>query len=228
MYPKILLVDDIPMFLEIQRQILEPLPVQVALATGGREALRLADRLGPDLVVLDMNMPELDGVACCRALKRHREHRRIPIIMTVSDFGCDAELCLEAGCDTVLRKPLEAGRFLEAVTCLIPGLERRDRRLPLLRPVRVRSGGRSFGGALLNISKSGACLDPDETVKLGAPVELSFELSSTPECRFELRGRVVRLQPPDARGMQGEVGVAFVPDALPHMGLDLFIKAGLI
>lgn len=222
MYPKILLVDDIQMFLEIQRNILKPLSVQIATAADGHEALGVVEQFKPDLIVLDMNMPRMDGIACCKALKQHQKHRRIPVIMTVSAFGTGPEPWRAAGCDAVLHKPLDAGKFLEAVTAFLPGIDRRSKRAPLLAPVVVRTGGRTFGGALINISRSGACLEPDERIELGAAVALTFHLNSSRNSTLVLRGSVVRLRSPDAHGMQAGVGVAFANTARLQE-LDAFI-----
>jgi len=221
---KILLVDDIPMFLEIQKDLLKPFPVQIATAADGLEALGLVERFGPDLVVLDMHMPGMDGVACCSALKLHSKHRRIPIIMMVSTLECEAEICRAAGCDAVLQKPLDAGSFLDAVNAFIPGIEARSKRVPLLAPVVVRSGGRTFGGALLNISRSGACLEPDENVAVGAPVELTLQLPSAEKGTVELRGSVVRLRSPDINGMHAGVGICFEDPVQLQKDLDTLIK----
>jgi len=206
------------MFLEIQKNILKPLPVQIATAADGNAALELVKRFGPDLVVLDMNMPKMDGVACCRALKQHRDFRRIPVIMTISSFGGNEELCRAAGCDALLHKPIDAGSFLDAVTAFIPDIERRSRRIPLLAPVVVRTGGRTFGAALLDLSSSGACLEPDESVEVGATVDLTLQLRSAET--LELRGRVVRLRSADANGMHAGMGVAFEATAQLQKELD--------
>jgi CheY-like chemotaxis protein len=212
-FPKILLVDDIQMFLEIQKDLLKPLPVQIATAADGQEALGVVEQFAPDLVILDMNMPRMNGLACCQALKRHRDFRRIPVIMTVSIFGGDAELCRAAGCDALLHKPLDAGIFLDTVASFIPAIERRSRRVPLLAPVVVRTGGRTFGGALLDISKSGASLEPDECMEVGAAVDLTFHLRFERACTVQLQGCVVRQLPADIKGMNTAVAIAFTPSA---------------
>lgn len=209
---KILLVDDISMFLEIQKNILQALPVQIATARDGHEALRLVEQFGPDLVVMDANMPGMDGIACCSALKQHREHRRIPVIMTIPNCADNAELCRAAGCDALLQKPLETGLFLDAVTSFIPDIERRNRRVSLLAPVLITIGGRRVNGAIVNISRAGAFVEPDESLDIGAAVELTFTLPAPGHPTLHLPGRVTRLCSADAKGMNGGVGVAFTSD----------------
>jgi CheY-like chemotaxis protein len=208
--PRILLVDDIRMFLDIQKNILQALPVEVATATDGQEALRLVDEFSPDLIVLDSNMPGMDGVTCCAELKQHHRHRRIPVIMTVPNCDDNAALCRSAGCEAVLRKPLDAGVFLDAVTCFIPLVERRDRRVELLVPVEIKTQGRQFSGAILNISRSGALIEPDDTLSMGAELQLSFTLPLLGKAPCQLHAKVVRLCSSDLHGMHAGAGVAFI------------------
>lgn len=210
--PKILLVDDIKMFLEIQRNMLEALPVEVLTATDGDQALRMVDEFGPDLIVLDANMPGMDGVTCCSTLKQHARHRRIPVIMTVPNCADTDELCRAAGCEAVLRKPLDTGVFLDAVACFIPLVERRDRRVEVLIPITVRSEGGEFTGAIINLSRSGAMIEPDEPVRIGDLLQLAFVLPAAGSSRYLLRAKVVRQFRGDLNGMQSGVGVSFVTD----------------
>ncbi|HJV64570.1 MAG TPA: response regulator [Geomonas sp.] len=210
--PRILLVDDIKMFLDIQKNILQALPVDVATATNGHEALRLVEEFSPDLIVLDSNMPGMDGVTCCSELKQHHRHRRIPVIMTVPNCDDNAALCRAAGCEAVLRKPLDAGVFLDAVTCFIPLVERRDRRVEILVPVYIKIQGRQFSGAILNISRSGALIEPDEPVPAGAILQINFTLPLVNKSPIQLYAKVVRLCSPDSHGMHAGAGVAFVSE----------------
>lgn len=229
--PKILLVDDIKMFLEIQKNMLQALPVEVATATGGEEALGVVDEFAPDLIVLDANMPKMDGVDCCRLLKQHDRHSRIPVIMTVPNCSDNAALCREAGCDAILRKPLDTGIFLDAITCFIPVVERRDRRVELLTPVQVTMGRRVISGALLDISRSGACFEPDEVIATGTTVELSFTLPAADRPVIKMRAKVVRNGTTDLPGQLSGTGVAFIagdgaPTRVPvDSAISVFVKS---
>src|SRR3990172_5870177 len=87
---KILLVDDRPANLDVLRRVLETQGYQVLLAPSGEVALRNAARAGPDLILLDVMMPEMDGFEVCRQLKADAATRDIPVIfITARDLHED-------------------------------------------------------------------------------------------------------------------------------------------
>ncbi len=81
---KILLVDDDRDFVEATKIILESVPYQVAVAYDGSEALAKVRAEKPDLIILDIIMPQEDGFKVCRALKEDPQLARIPVIMLTS------------------------------------------------------------------------------------------------------------------------------------------------
>jgi putative two-component system response regulator len=105
---RILIVDDEPVNLAILRQILEP-DYRLIFACGGVDALTLAIKHHPALILLDIQMPELDGYAVCRALKADPQTETIPVIFvtTLSDLG-NEEIGFAAGCVDYLTKPVSA------------------------------------------------------------------------------------------------------------------------
>jgi len=115
---RILLVDDIAINRKVGERVLEKLGAVVELASNGREALQRMDRGRYDAVLMDCQMPDVDGYTATRA-QRVREHeekrRRIPIIaMTANAMPGDREKCLAAGMDDHIPKPLD--RDLVALT----------------------------------------------------------------------------------------------------------------
>jgi two-component system phosphate regulon response regulator PhoB len=104
--PKILVVDDEPDALELVGFNLKRAGFQVNTAAGGAEALRKARELLPDLIVLDVMLPEFDGLEVCRRLRGDSETAAIPIIMLTAKAGeIDRVLGLELGADDYLTKP---------------------------------------------------------------------------------------------------------------------------
>ena len=81
---KILLVDDDPDFVEATRIVLESAPYEVTVAYNGEEALQKVGEVNPDLIILDIIMPEQDGFKTCEALKSDPELSKIPVIMLTS------------------------------------------------------------------------------------------------------------------------------------------------
>ena len=117
----ILVVDDEPSIVELVRFTLEDADVRVVEASDGAEALILARRVKPDLVLLDVQMPRLDGLEACRQLRRERAFARTPIIMlTAAGQQADRARGLGAGADEYLTKPFSPLALLALVEALLP------------------------------------------------------------------------------------------------------------
>jgi DNA-binding response OmpR family regulator len=102
---QILLVEDSPTQALRLRLILERDGLKVSVARDGREGLRMAPVLLPDTVVLDVNLPDLDGFQVCQALKDHPATHGTPVIMlTVKDRAADTLAGLDAGADAYIPK----------------------------------------------------------------------------------------------------------------------------
>jgi CheY-like chemotaxis protein len=104
----ILLVEDYKDSREMLRLLLEGLSYRILEAKNGKEALNLASRETPDLVVTDFNLPDIDGTTLIRRLRKLGEKTsRIPIIMlTARDPSELYELVMAAGCTAFLSKPV--------------------------------------------------------------------------------------------------------------------------
>jgi CheY-like chemotaxis protein len=86
---KILIVDDNAANIDVMLQILEPLGYELAIATSGERALRVADHFGPDLILLDVMMPGMDGYDTCRRLKRPPLSLTAPVIFVTAKKETD-------------------------------------------------------------------------------------------------------------------------------------------
>ena len=116
----ILVVDDEPSIVELVRFTLEDADVRVVEASDGAEALILARRVKPDLVLLDVQMPRLDGLEVCRQLRREPAFARTPIIMlTAAGQQADRTRGLGAGADEYLTKPFSPLALLALVEALL-------------------------------------------------------------------------------------------------------------
>ncbi len=106
MQKTLLLVEDDPDLLEILRLTFELEGYRLVLARDGDEALKMAHRHGPDLIVLDVMLPKLDGIEVCRQLRAESAFRRVPILMlTAKGEESDVVLGLGIGADDYLVKP---------------------------------------------------------------------------------------------------------------------------
>ncbi len=102
----ILAVDDEPTILELVRYNLEREGYVVKTSSSGEEAIREADRIEPDCIILDLMLPGIDGLDVCRRLKQRERTRGIPVIMlTAKSEDSDVVTGLEVGADDYITKP---------------------------------------------------------------------------------------------------------------------------
>jgi CheY-like chemotaxis protein len=118
--PKILVVEDNEMNRDMLSRRLQRRGYEVILAVDGQQGLALAQTEAPDLILMDMSLPILDGWEATRQLKAEPRTRSIPIIaLTAHAMSGDRETALEAGCDDYDIKPIEMPRLLVKVETLL-------------------------------------------------------------------------------------------------------------
>jgi twitching motility two-component system response regulator PilH len=112
----ILIADDSPTALTLLQRILSPLGHRIVTAADGEEAQRALKDEPPDLVILDVVMPKLNGFELCRALKADPATASIPIFFVTSmDREADRWWGLKQGADEYIMKPVDAGQLVEKV-----------------------------------------------------------------------------------------------------------------
>src|SRR6266536_4820372 len=102
---RILVVDDVPENVRLLEAVLVPRGYDVVSAIDGRVALELAESAKPDLVLLDVMMPKLDGFAVCRLLREREQTAMLPVIMLTASEGPEKTKAIEAGADDFIAKP---------------------------------------------------------------------------------------------------------------------------
>jgi len=113
---KILVVDDEVDLVETIRFPLEIEGFQVLVSYNGEDALNQARKEMPDLILLDLMLPKLDGYKVCRLLKFDERYKHIPILMlTAKTQEKDRALGMETGADEYITKPFEMDELLEKV-----------------------------------------------------------------------------------------------------------------
>lgn len=122
MAKRILIVDDYPHIVEVLRLRLEKAGYEVHAAGDGQEGLTMARRLIPDLIILDLMLPKLNGYMVCRFLKFDQKYKNIPIIMLTSRRRpTDEAMGLKTGADAYVRKPYDPVELLSLVRKLTGG-----------------------------------------------------------------------------------------------------------
>lgn len=118
--PRVLIVEDDRDNRTIYRTILEYFSFQVLEATDGEQGVRLAQELLPDLVLMDISIPIIDGHEATRILKTDPATASIPIIaLTAHASKEDRELAAAAGCDAYIAKPGDPNHVVSEVTRLL-------------------------------------------------------------------------------------------------------------
>lgn len=118
---KILIIDDDPDVLETMTAVLETRDYQVLTALSGLEGISKAGKEKPDLIIMDVLMPEVDGFATCKMIKENKEIKNIPVILlTGTGMVGDLEKGLAAGAIDFMIKPIDWDKLFLRIKKLIP------------------------------------------------------------------------------------------------------------
>ncbi len=113
---RILCVEDNPQNMRLVRKILGTAGYETAEAVDGLSGLHMAQQEHFALILLDVNLPDIDGLEVARQLKANADTRDIPCIaLTANAMHGDRERCLEAGCDGYVPKPITKGELLHTI-----------------------------------------------------------------------------------------------------------------
>ena len=118
--PKILLVEEQEMNRDMLSRRLKKRGYDVAIAVDGAEGVEKARSESPDLILMDISLPVMNGYEATRSIKADEATRSIPVIaLTAHAMSTDREKALEAGCDAYETKPVELPRLLETIEKLL-------------------------------------------------------------------------------------------------------------
>ena len=117
---KILFIEDETEIIDLMRTRLEASGYKMLSACDGEDGLKKVEEKNPDLILLDIIMPKIDGLAVCRQLKSNPKTKNIPIIIVSAWGGKDLpESCQQAGADELVIKPFEAEELLDKISKLL-------------------------------------------------------------------------------------------------------------
>jgi two-component system, cell cycle response regulator len=210
---RILLVDDTRLVLELEKSFLKLSEVEICTASNGAEALELVRRDPPDLIFMDMNMPVMDGIACCRELKGDPFLCDIPVVMlTTAGRDGDRDRAMGAGCNDYLTKPIDRREFLGMARKFTEAVDRRELRTPCQFPVLFLLGSSPISSYAMDICEGGVFLATHETVHQEGTLGLAFYLPAESPLLIETTGRVAWVNEEGKRvhpGLPAGFGVEF-------------------
>lgn len=185
-HKKILVVDDTSMFRELGAIFLGRLG-RVFTASSGSEGLAIARRVFPDVMVVDLDMPGMDGETLCRAIKADRDLHSTPVILVTSgESAADHERAVRAQADDVLAKPLSRIQLGLSASRLLRDRGLGLQRVPVASEVKVRltREDASAEGVARDLSRGGIFVESHGKLPPATEVELDFRL---PDGRRPLR-----------------------------------------
>jgi CheY-like chemotaxis protein len=117
----ILIVDDNPTNLKLASRVLEVEGYAIELAADAEQAQALLQHMTPDLILMDIALPGMDGLALTRSLKADEKLKHIPVVaMTAFAMTGDDRKALDAGCDGYITKPIDTRKFPQQVAAFLP------------------------------------------------------------------------------------------------------------
>lgn len=190
----ILLVDDSRFFLELEKQFLRNTPATILTALSGKEALAVALQSRPSLVFMAIDMPEMDGLECCKVFKSHDELSNLPVVL-LGDKGRfpGEQQALSAGADAYLEKPIDRRAFLGLGHGFLVSIDRRESRQTCRMKVNFLCRGSRKQGHCLDVSSGGMFIECVPTATIGEYLKLDFSLPDDCETTLQVDGRIAWL-----------------------------------
>lgn len=217
----VLLADDVELFLELEKTFFRRGDIRLLVARNGEEALEIIGAERPDLVFMDLYMPQMSGDECCRKVKADPELSSVPIVMvTHGGKQDDLRRCEDAGCDDIVLKPINRHSFLQTARKY---LQVTDRTAPRV-PARLQVGygveqPQTLRDYSINVSTGGLFLETEELLEVDTSLSLQFEVKDL-ETPIRCKGRVAWLnkpQKPIKPNLPAGMGVQFVDLSLEDL-----------
>jgi len=171
---KLLIVDDMRSFLDLGKTFLRRADCQLLTATTGLEAIKVAESAHPDLILLDIEMPELNGIEATRILQKHPKLKDIPVIIVSSSTKKNEALA--AGAKEFLQKPVDEATYLGAILKHIPLKIRKDKRVRLDAPCEYVHEKVTRGAKTKDVSATGLFISTSEQLEIGHKIEVNFPI----------------------------------------------------
>jgi CheY-like chemotaxis protein len=115
---RVLLAEDTQTNRQLYRKCLRDQPIELVEAENGRAAVEMCVKLQPEIVLMDMSMPELDGISATREIRGQPIPQPVIVALTANAFDSDRQACLDAGMDHFLAKPVKKSVLLHTLAAV--------------------------------------------------------------------------------------------------------------
>jgi CheY-like chemotaxis protein len=214
---KILVVDDSMTFMAYITLLLRKMGfTKIVHAENGIEALKILKLWSPDAIILDLNMPEMDGISTLKSLKRGPQTVNIPVIMVATKASKKKyQQCEELGCAAFMTKPIKISVLHDVLQdCMnkADGTRRWYLRAPYRKKVQLKYRKKVLEAQASSLSEGGIFLKTDDLLPLGSTVEVTVPLNQ--DIPLKLKAKVIYHNVPEGKKTPQPQGMALKFSAL--------------
>jgi len=173
---KILLVGSIIIYFEKNKGLLDRADFRILTAATGQEALRIHREERVDLIVADLNMPQIGDGTFCSMIRTEKEFRNVSILTVCRNSPEDLEQVVQSGANSWITKPVDAGQLIEKIGQLLSISIRKDYRVLVKATVKGEKDNISFFCTSYNISTSGILIETGKVLEKGDRITCTFFL----------------------------------------------------
>ena len=178
---KVLIVDDLRTFIDKEKSILNRSDIKIFTATSGGEALAVHKAEKVDLIIVDLDMPGMNGDKFCSVIRRDEALKQVSIIIACDGTESDIARIRHCKANSYITKPIRPVQFLESVGRFLDVPERKSYRVLLKARVEGKFDNEPFYCSSQNISVSGLLIETEKVLEKGDVLSCSFFLPGS-EC----------------------------------------------
>jgi len=179
---ELLIVDDVKLFLQLTKTLFSREEYIIHTAVNGQQAIEIANEKVPDLVLLDLVMPGIEGDEVCRVIRSDPATKHIPVLMVSSRSDEESRRrCLYAGCDDFITKPVRLESLNQAVEKQLSAFKRNFPRINVMLPCLLDNGLDQLFTSIHTLSAGGAFVEADPPPLPGSDNQLTFFLPEDQE-----------------------------------------------
>lgn len=211
-FKKVLLADKSKDFVMYVSIVLQRMGYKVIPAENGKETLKLLKLFTPDIIMLDPEMPQTDGITALKHIRGDKRTSGIPVIMVSDNKDKHEEECIREGCSVFLTKPVRLTVLNDVIEGHVGGRRRRSLRIPFNKKVAVTHQGVTSQYHAVDLSEGGIYIRKSGSLPAGTEVTVALPLKS--EKHLLLNGTVIYNKNLFGEGFRIPPGVAIKFDNL--------------